>query len=364
MSAVELLAAAPDAAVDELARRVLALPAVAPGAPDGGIRARIREALREDDPTLPRGIWERPLKRADPRLAAALAVEALETGGCDLQVAGWLTQAWVMLDGFAGACRGLRLLHVLAGGAVHGDDPATLEQPFAWLARHLPRELGRVALTAAPNAGSGLTWEEWLAALYRDRAARASGERSAPGDATPDDVLEAAARTPTPFYLRAEGELADTVAAVAALQELLRERWAGPPPSLEPLHRAASEIRGWVAAQLAGRPAEADPAGFPHDADPFGEHDPPDPPDDPFEPYDPLPSGGPIGSRAEAYALLAAAADYLAQCEPHSAVPWLVRRAVEWGGMELGELLDTLIHEGYDLKTLRSLLGLAGDGRA
>jgi hypothetical protein len=31
--------------------------------------------------------------------------------------------------------------------------------------------------------------------------------------------------------------------------------------------------------------------------------------------------------------------------------------------MDLGELLYTLVDEGYDLTTLRSLLGLAGDGR-
>ncbi|HEV3049255.1 MAG TPA: hypothetical protein VGX50_03060, partial [Longimicrobium sp.] len=76
------------------------------------------------------------------------------------------------------------------------------------------------------------------------------------------------------------------------------------------------------------------------------------------------PAGFPIRSRDEAYALLEAAAGYLGRTEPHSPTPWLVRRAVAWGGMELVELLETLIDEGYDLKSLRLLLGLAGDGRS
>ncbi|HEY0018585.1 MAG TPA: type VI secretion system ImpA family N-terminal domain-containing protein [Longimicrobium sp.] len=371
MSDVALHAAAPGTAVDELARRVLA---PAPGRADlraDGTWARIQEALRDEDSTVPRGIWERPLKRADPRHAAALAVKALQTGGGDLQVAGWLTQAWVMIHGFSGASHGLRLVHALSGGGALEGDPEVLERPFAWMAKHLPRVLGRVELTGARAGAAGFTWEAWQAALYRDRAQRAAGERPAPDDATPDDVLQAATRTPTAFYVRVERELADTAAAVDALQQLLRERWAGPPPSLQPLHRTVAEIHGWVAAQLAERPAEPDPLDT--DDEPLLHEDPEHPgftdayeadPDE-EETYEPLVPeyGAAIRGRAEAYAALAAAADYLARTEPHSPAPWLVRRAVGWGGMHLGELLGALIDEGYDLKTLRSLLGLAAEGR-
>jgi type VI secretion system protein ImpA len=374
MSGMALHAAAPETAVDELARRVLA---PAPGRADlraDGTWARIQEALREEDSTVPRGIWERPLKRADPRLAAALAVKALQTGGSDLQVAGWLTQAWVMIHGFSGAAHGLHLVHALSGGGALEGEPEAVERPFAWMAKHLPRVLGRVELTHARAGGAGFTWEGWQAALYRDRAQRAAGERPGADDATPDDVLEAASRTPTAFYVRVAQELADTLAAVDALQRLLRERFPGPPPSLQPLHRAVAEIHGWAAAQLAGRPAEPDPVDPPDEAllrdvleEPGFEDayaaDPDN--DEPGETYEPLAPeyGAPIRGRMEAYAALAAAADYLARTEPHSPAPWLVRRAVGWGGMHLGELLGTLIDEGYDLKTLRSLLGLAAEGR-
>ena len=48
---------------------------------------------------------------------------------------------------------------------------------------------------------------------------------------------------------------------------------------------------------------------------------------------------GPITSRAQAYKMLDAAADYLLRAEPHSPAPYLVKRAVTWGRMPLQDLL-------------------------
>ncbi|HYH83774.1 MAG TPA: type VI secretion system protein TssA [Longimicrobium sp.] len=356
------------AGLDERVRSVLA---AAPAPADlraDGTWARIQEALREDDPALPQGIWEKPLKRADPRLAATLALDALEAGAGDLQVAGWLAQAWTMSDGFAGAGAGIGLVLGLCEGgwdALRGaHDPEVLERPFAWMATHLPRALARVELTRAAGGGAGLTWAQREAALHRHRVQGAAGERPGVGEATPDEIDQAAARTPAELHARAVRELDAVIDAVERLHELLRRRWQGPSPSLQPLTRRAAEIRAWVQAQL-GRVDEAE-AEAPRGADDpaWAEYTAADDPGDAnASPWAP-PAGPPIRSRDEAYALLEAAAGYLGRTEPHSPTPWLVRRAVGWGGMELGELLETLIDEGYDLKSLRLLLGMAGDGRS
>jgi type VI secretion system protein ImpA len=69
----------------------------------------IRLAREEDDPSLPMGQWERPLKKADWQLIDRLCQETLSTRTKDLQLAAWLTEAWTRLGGFGG-------LAVHAGG--------------------------------------------------------------------------------------------------------------------------------------------------------------------------------------------------------------------------------------------------------
>ena len=70
------------------------------------------------------------------------------------------------------------------------------------------------------------------------------------------------------------------------------------------------------------------------------------------------PASGPVRSRAQAYQMLAEAADYLMKTEPHSPAPYLVRRAVAWGGMTLGELLQQVLRNPSELGELNRLLGL------
>ena len=72
-----------------------------------------------------------------------------------------------------------------------------------------------------------------------------------------------------------------------------------------------------------------------------------------------VPAGqGPIASRAEAYARLREASDFLLRTEPHSPVPYLVRRAISWGNMSLAEVLEQLLQKNADLATIYTLLGI------
>jgi type VI secretion system ImpA family protein len=72
-------------------------------------------------------------------------------------------------------------------------------------------------------------------------------------------------------------------------------------------------------------------------------------------------SGGPIRSRADAFRALAEAADFLSRTEPHSPVPYLIRRAIRWGTMPLGDLLAELMDDGQDRARIQDLLGMGGD---
>jgi type VI secretion system protein ImpA len=66
-----------------------------------GTYDRIREARREDDPRMSRGIYESEPKRADWAAVESLATESLSTRTKDLQLAAWLTESWTHLYGRA-----------------------------------------------------------------------------------------------------------------------------------------------------------------------------------------------------------------------------------------------------------------------
>ena len=73
----------------------------------------IRLAREEDDPNLPMGVWERPLKRADWAQIEARCKVTLSRHAKDLQIAAWLAEALARQHGVEGLLRGLLLLEGL-----------------------------------------------------------------------------------------------------------------------------------------------------------------------------------------------------------------------------------------------------------
>ena len=77
----------------------------------------------------------------------------------------------------------------------------------------------------------------------------------------------------------------------------------------------------------------------------------------------PAAPSGKINDRAEAYRMLSAAASYLKSVEPHSPTPYLVLKAVSWGGKSLDDLLREFGSEGLDLNALFTFLGIQPGGK-
>ena len=65
-----------------------------------------------------------------------------------------------------------------------------------------------------------------------------------------------------------------------------------------------------------------------------------------------------LASRADAYRMLNAAADMLQRIEPHSPVPYLVKRAVRLGELKFPELMRALVRENAVLDELDRLMGI------
>jgi type VI secretion system protein ImpA len=79
----------------------------------------------------------------------------------------------------------------------------------------------------------------------------------------------------------------------------------------------------------------------------------------PAVPAVPMSHSGPIRSRAEAYMRLEEVAEYLARTEPHSPTPYLIKRAISWGGMRLEDLLPELVRNRGELDEIYDLLRIS-----
>ncbi|HEV7518598.1 MAG TPA: type VI secretion system protein TssA [Thermoanaerobaculia bacterium] len=363
--------------VTAVGSRVLPLPAdldrllapISPERPAGeplryaGVYDYIQEARREDDATLPRGIWKSSLKRADWNGVMVAAMDALETRSKDLQLAVWLLEAWIHLHGVAGVVRGLELLRGLC--ELYWDDVHPLPEggdleyrlaPLYWMNEKLSLVVKQLPVTRPEGEGTpAYTLIDWENALRLENQQRAGGAAvQAPADAvTLPRLMASVAITGSAFYAAV---LEDVRYALEQLREIeaVLDRRCGL-ASLT-LHRFAGNLGAieQIAARLLTERAERGEEVFPAAELPAG--------------YDahvgegeapiPLYAENPIRSRAEAYRRLSEAADYLLRTEPHSPAPYLVKRAVAWGGMSLAELLVELLAGNNDAKTIYNLLGI------
>lgn len=348
---------------------------VSPDRPSGeslryeGTYDRIRDARREDDPRLSRGIYEAEPKRADWAEVEAVCLEALAGRSKDLQVAAWLLEAWLHRYGFAGVREGLRLLAGLC--EVFWDDlHPQLEAdgradgraaPFEWINEKLSLALKQVAVTAPHGADdAAYSYADWESACALENLARkdpkAAKAAEARGRVTLSKFTSSLMLTDGYYYAALYEEAGGAAEVCAALEGLLDERCGREAPSLHRFRDTLLAVQRLAADVLQSRPAEAD------DEAPAGEGDEMRYADDP-EAADAAPwPAGPIRSRAEAYRRLSEAADYLMRTEPHSPTPYLVRRAVEWGGMSLHEVLQQIVRNEGEMQEITRLLRLNAPG--
>ncbi len=322
----------------------------------------IREARREDDASLPQGVWKTEPKKADWPRVERLCLEALEQKSKDLQLAAWLAEAWTWRFGVAGAEHGMRLLFALAESFwpdLHprpdGSDLEARLAPFEWLDGRLSQAIKAVVVTRPETEdGESLRWLDWEAARHRAQIARVKGATNTEVETSRFTV--ATSLTPTAFYRELDARLSAASAATSELANLLEQRCGREAPRFLELRETIDTIDRYARGVLRQRSSEEE-TPMPAPARSSGEIqlvavDPAS------ETESGLPAGGPIRSRAEAYRRLSEAAEYLARTEPHSPTPYLVRRAVAWGSMTVTELLRELLADKADLPTVFKLLGI------
>jgi type VI secretion system protein ImpA len=339
---------------------------ISPEAPSGRnlryepLYERIREARREEDSSLPQGVWQISLKRADWAQVSALCQQALERESKDLQLAVWLTEAWVMQQGLPGLRSGLNLATALVEGfwdtlwpTLDDGDPEARLSLLHWLDGRLSLALGKQPIVR-PQTPGAVTYgfADWQRILLREKQPgmqeEAAQEETEPPPLTRERFMAAASQIPAPAFATLAQQLTDALEAISALEQALDARLDQASAALRQTRAVLGDIQALLS-QLRGNSSHART-----EAPPEATPEPGAPP----LPFGPGHTPSSIQGRREAYQLLGLAADYLLRTEPHSPVPYLVKRAMAWGQLPLDKLLEELVPDSSHVETLHTLLGM------
>ena len=324
----------------------------------------IREARREDDPNLPTGVWQSALKTADWPVVEELAVGVLSHQGKDLMTVAWLGEAWLNRYGLEGLAAALLLLGNLCErwwAALHplaeGGDESWRASPLEWLSRtyagilHAGMPLPGVPAhedSARATLDQYLAWQRQRTPATDSKMAKAQAEAANMALKKLHDALKLTTWAALNQQL---GDLAACKVLLARVDRICSPHMGDDGPSFGGLLRVLEVMEQALRELIALLPA---PAPVIPEAQAQGEEMTADPQDPAPQPAVPLRVGG----REEAYRQLQAIADYLARTEPHSPVPYLIYRAVEWGNKPLPALLGELLAGDAEARRMWSMLGV------
>ncbi|WP_035056408.1 type VI secretion system protein TssA [Andreprevotia chitinilytica] len=328
---------------------------------------QIREARREDDASLPSGIWQSTLKRGDWATVEQLATDVIRKRSKDLMIAVWLGEAWQQRHGLAGLEAALALLTELSErfwDTVHPQirdgDLSFRAGPLEWAARAYAETLvigvPLIGDDAAGDVGR-ITLADWQALTRKQLLTGTSKTAKAEQEEAKQTAKQYAdaIRTLAGNGLRRNAErLAASRAWLAKLDDRYTEHMGNEAPSFAALRETIDQMMQVVQEFIAMQPApEPPPPPVVAAAEPTPAASQPDP----APAMTATQLNNPV-SRDDAYRQLLLIADYLSKTEPHSPVPYLIYRAVEWGQKPLRDLLAELISSDAEARRLWSLLGV------
>jgi type VI secretion system ImpA family protein len=345
----------------------------------------IREARRDEDPNLSQGVWQTDVKRADWHLVENLCTHALATQTKDLQIAAWLTEAWLALEGMAGFVRGIDLLTQLCNAfwdSIHPkpeqDDSDTRNFVFEWMDEEMNRRLMLVALAQTPidQGEAQFTLAQWMAAIHLDRVAKRTADprkaissATARGGVTLENFRQALTLTTYDFMNTLAGHVRAAKEGIEELRHFVGERT--PPdnaPNLTNIRRTLEDIERIVKTALASKSppsAHATQKALHHESvgDVEGILTPPQ-----AQPTEPAPTNGDgpkiIAQRQDAYQAIRELGHFLLALDPHSPVPQLLSLIGAWENMSLGEILTDIANGLPQSHMLLRLLASASDANS
>ena len=225
------------------------------------VYAAIRNARSEEDPSLPLGAWERELKRAQWSEVSNMALRALLQDSKDLQLAAWLLEAQIHVQGFKALKPCFIIIRNLYQAYWDKLYPADLEQRdniFRWIAEKLLPPLRSTPITARTADSAAYVWADWEQARRNEQiqaALAASGkqaEQSIEG-ATFAELNAAMSATSTNFFEELLRDFTGALQELSDLESALYELCGDEAPQFGALRQLLGTIRDLVSQELRRR---------------------------------------------------------------------------------------------------------------
>lgn len=326
----------------------------------------IKKARHQDDPSVPMGAWEYELKRADWNEVSTLCLQGLQQSK-DMQLAAWLLEAQINQQGLRGIAPCLQFMQQLCSQfwadiyppAEQGDVEYRVNI-IRWLAEKLLPALHLIPLIDDGDKGT-YNWFHWEQAQRNEQLKANASTRNPPpieGVSWPELSLRISA-TPTERYQALQQYLLDALQAISELSQTLDQLCGEAAPSMSSMANLLQQMQSFFDAELFKRgvrtPVVSAPSAPVLALVPSAANDAALNP--PFN-AQVLSDKKTARTRAEAYATLAETAEFLIQLEPHSPVPYLVKRATEWGNLNTVELYEELFLRLNGQMNIFEILGL------
>ncbi|MBB5019921.1 type VI secretion system protein ImpA [Chitinivorax tropicus] len=331
---------------------------------------QIKEARRDDDPSLAQGEWVADVKRADWDQVCRICEDVLTQHTKDLRVASWYVEALAKTQGFAGLAKGCDVLRELQDrywDQLHPQpEDGDLELrigTLTYFVSQLVDLIRTMPLCQAPQGRFSLADHEsamaFQAQLDKDPDLR---DAIPAGKYTLEQVQEAQRATPTAFYQKLIDGFREAKQSWQLLANSIDQHLGIDGPSFGALEDMFDKVGnlltritrnagvGLPTTPAAEQTTLATASGAPdmsamqpayHAMPPQGSW-----------------QQGQIMSREQAIKMLEAVAEYFRRTEPHSPVTYLAQKAADWGNMPLHEWLQEVVKDGSTLSQVQELLGI------
>lgn len=332
---------------------------------------KIREARREDDPTVSRGIWQFELKRADWLAVEKLSCEALMERSKDLQIAGWLGEAWLVLEGVPGLNRSFQLITKLCDRfwptlypTLDDGDMEIRTQLFDWYDNTLMKRLVEIPIINQEFADRSISLADWMSAFRLDNVLKQSSD----SDKLLQKALERGQLTlkqfyalmkliPTDLLKKKLDELQELQDSFLELKSKLNKLMSDSTMAFNELKPVIDDmIRVYLAEyeQRQEKKEEIIPLTTTSSVEDKIVLEKKEKSD--TQVLSPVEEEG--LTRDVAYKQLAEIADFLEKTEPHSPVVKLLRRIISWEHKDLMDILTEMGSTPDELVALMKFLGI------